>query len=129
MFTKAQITEIAALLNAAAVKDSSFDISDALDGTEYATILQNKKNKRVLVAELLKYFYDEVSPIIASAISTMSAKVEADYENAMANISILTAKIDRLTDKIDVLIDSASYGHAPIDDDEIKGLLSSSAPN
>lgn len=68
MFTQAQIKEIAALLKAAAVKDAKFTIASALEGTEYVPLLQDSKNRRVLMSEVFEYLNKSITPGTAAAL-------------------------------------------------------------
>lgn len=92
-FTKEQIKEIYDLVMSASVKDSSFSLTDVLDGTEYVAILQDNKNVRVLVEELIKYSDKHISPTICAALGML--RNEVVYQNDLVEaLSEMTQTIN-----------------------------------
>ena len=90
MFTKSQIKEVAELLRAASIKDSKFTVASALDGTEYIAILQDAKNRRLLLKQVFFYLQKHIDPAIVVSIQCV--------------LDVLSVGIKQATDEIHELV-------------------------
>lgn len=104
MFTRAQIKEIAALLKAAAVKDAKFTIASALDGTEYVPLLQDAKNRRVLMSEVFDYLNKSITPGTAAALQCIFDVIHTELHDliSFSHDFLLTERVETKDQLYDV---------------------------
>lgn len=114
MFTRAQIKEIAALLKAASVKDSSFSVTSVLNNTEYLAILQDGKNRRILLKELFAYMSKQIEPAYAVALKLAIESLSAEFDDTSKTTQKLLIKAKDHLEKIifdskdEILVDISS---------------------
>lgn len=93
MFTVQQIQEIARKLETMSKKDSQFQIANALTGTEYFPILQDKKNKRVLLSELTEYMKDTI-------VLDNSTELQFLKETLVNELNTINSKLDEIKENL-----------------------------
>lgn len=75
-FTENEMREILESIIAESRKDSSFEPTKFLDGSEWAAILQDGENRKVNMKDFADYVGREVAPVIAVALTLQ--KIAAD---------------------------------------------------
>lgn len=69
IFTNDELSEIMNFLTANSMKDDQMPVLEKLRGTEWFPILQDDKNKKVAVTEILEYIASMLAPVVGVAIT------------------------------------------------------------
>lgn len=69
IFTNDELSEIMNFLTANSVKDDQMPVLEKLRGTEWFPLLQDDKNKKAAVTEILEYISSVLAPVVGVAIA------------------------------------------------------------
>lgn len=139
MFTREQINEIKHKLQLEGIKDTQFPFCDSINNVDSIPIIQNYKNKRITIQQLLQYLKDKNIGTSTSTVVTdtemsdtstnpvqnkvIKAYIDSIIEDVNVNsgdISKLEQKTDTLSDSIDSLDEFITDSVNRIDEDNSK---------